>query len=164
MRDISARILSLYQAIHRIKMHLYIAPPFRTSGKELPPSLDTKGISGYTMSTVDHFWLIHARNGANRGVVAGSRTIPRPRPSHVVAPIRISHDRLGRPLGWRVVTRACSFPRLFAQLYGLIGRVQRNVSVQRGRAWLYCLIKAHEQNACPGDATCFITFIFQNLP
>ncbi len=124
IRDISARILSLYQAIHAI----------RTSGKELPPSLDTGGISGHTVSTLDPSCLIHTRRGANRGVVTGSRTIPRPTSSHVVAPIRINRDCLGRPLGWRVVTRVCSFPRLFAQLYGIIGRVQRDVSVQRGRA------------------------------
>ncbi len=63
--------------------------------------------------------------------MTGYRTSSRPTPSYAVALIRSNRDRLGRPMGRRVVSRVRSFPRYFVQPYGPIGRVQRDVSVLR---------------------------------
>ncbi len=96
--------------------------------------LITGGISDLFLSIVSPFILIHARFGANPRVVPGSCVFPRPNPSLVVDLILTNRARLGRALSWRVITWVRSLPRLFAQLHGFVGRVQRDVSVQRDRA------------------------------
>ncbi len=116
--NIPAGNFSSYQTTQTSERHLIIATPFRTSRKKLPPSLDTEGVSGDTMSTVDPSWLIHTRRGAKRGVVIGSRVFARPTLSNAVALVLIHRGYLGRALSKRVVTRACWLPRMFVQLCG----------------------------------------------